>query len=136
MLLHEEIQRNATPFDDAGIPEGEYEFPFSFSYVAILLSPGFLISQSPQSSALWPVRSAHGKSFPIETHPSEECGIVFVRKLKFPFLEVYHTSGVLAFPVSAFHNIPRFTSEHSSQIQSPASPLSTLTGSPAHCCRA
>eukprot|EP00124_Ichthyophonus_hoferi_P004300 Ihof_evm2s457 gene=Ihof_evmTU2s457 len=32
VLLHEEIQRNATPFDEDGIPEGEYEFPFSFSF--------------------------------------------------------------------------------------------------------
>ena len=30
VLLHEEIQRNATPFEDEGIPPGEYEFPFSF----------------------------------------------------------------------------------------------------------
>eukprot|EP00123_Amoebidium_parasiticum_P013425 comp21943_c0_seq1/m.31618 comp21943_c0_seq1/g.31618 ORF comp21943_c0_seq1/g.31618 comp21943_c0_seq1/m.31618 type:complete len:578 (-) comp21943_c0_seq1:39-1772(-) len=30
VLIHEDIQRNATPFDDEGIPEGEYEFPFSF----------------------------------------------------------------------------------------------------------
>eukprot|EP00123_Amoebidium_parasiticum_P015965 comp23222_c0_seq1/m.37848 comp23222_c0_seq1/g.37848 ORF comp23222_c0_seq1/g.37848 comp23222_c0_seq1/m.37848 type:complete len:523 (-) comp23222_c0_seq1:640-2208(-) len=32
VLLHEEIQRNATPFDEEGIPEGDYEFPFSFSF--------------------------------------------------------------------------------------------------------
>eukprot|EP00123_Amoebidium_parasiticum_P001467 comp12569_c0_seq1/m.7571 comp12569_c0_seq1/g.7571 ORF comp12569_c0_seq1/g.7571 comp12569_c0_seq1/m.7571 type:complete len:536 (-) comp12569_c0_seq1:228-1835(-) len=31
VLLHEEIQRNATPFDDSGVPEGDYEFPFSFT---------------------------------------------------------------------------------------------------------
>eukprot|EP00124_Ichthyophonus_hoferi_P000050 Ihof_evm3s2 gene=Ihof_evmTU3s2 len=30
VLLHEDIQRNATPFDDDGIPAGDYEFPFSF----------------------------------------------------------------------------------------------------------
>jgi hypothetical protein len=32
VLLHEEIQRNATPFEEGGLPEGEYEFPFSFQY--------------------------------------------------------------------------------------------------------
>ncbi|KNC79394.1 hypothetical protein SARC_08213, partial [Sphaeroforma arctica JP610] len=31
VLLYEEIQRNSTPFDESGLPEGEYEFPFSFS---------------------------------------------------------------------------------------------------------
>jgi hypothetical protein len=40
VLLHEEIQRNATPFDDAGLPEGEYEFPFSFTYACMRLPIG------------------------------------------------------------------------------------------------
>eukprot|EP01134_Creolimax_fragrantissima_P004285 CFRG4285T1 len=31
VLLYEEIQRNSTPFDESGLPPGEYEFPFSFS---------------------------------------------------------------------------------------------------------
>eukprot|EP01134_Creolimax_fragrantissima_P000185 CFRG0185T1 len=31
VLLFEEIQRNSTPFDDEGLPMGEYEFPFSFT---------------------------------------------------------------------------------------------------------
>ncbi|XP_063934561.1 uncharacterized protein LOC135146324 isoform X2 [Zophobas morio] len=30
VLLFEEVQRNATPFEDDGVPEGDYEFPFSF----------------------------------------------------------------------------------------------------------
>eukprot|EP00124_Ichthyophonus_hoferi_P001382 Ihof_evm7s70 gene=Ihof_evmTU7s70 len=43
VLLHEEIQRNATPFDDCGVPEGDYEFPFSFT-IPPQLPPSVIIT--------------------------------------------------------------------------------------------